>query len=431
MSSFSRRVSAAINVLRGGTYAVAIKPTKLGQGSKPKPVSFKEQVNAYFKDVALRDFVDVLSMQAVGMGFYTSCAPTEGKDAYPGAKEAKDIVDEFNQKNNIDAILQVTAREIVGAGNGIWQQFEPDKVNRVMRVPIETFEKVITNEYLGFEETEYTKSKKLKMGYQQTSTYGGKLIPPENLLHFRWNPFDASGWGSGVIRVLMEKYSWQEYNEYTKKYETRTRPSFLEIKAKLDLDLIEIFEKFAGPIEAWIAENKPLAKSIEAELQAAPKYGGRIVTGGGKVDIKSPPMEPRARFESFVDYLWNQFCLGGQTPLPKLFTTPGFTEASATAAIDIADRLIYPIQRFIKRDVEMLWRKVIVSEDSSLDPVKAAVRLNWGPPAEPDIEQLVALAPQLVKLVELKVVRPLEMRAILRDLFNLEMIEKGEPEPVE
>jgi hypothetical protein len=138
-----------------------------------------------------------------------------------------------------------------------------------------------------------------------------------------------------------------------------------------------------------------------------------------------------ARFEVFVDYLWNQFCLGGQTPLPKLFTTPGFTEASATNAIDIADRLIYPIQRFIKRDLEMLWRKVIVSKDSSLDPVKAAVRLNWGPPAEPDIEQVVALAPQLVKLVELKVVKPLEMRAILRDLFNLEMIAKGESEPVE
>jgi len=131
-----------------------------------------------------------------------------------------------------------------------------------------------------------------------------------------------------------------------------------------------------------------------------------------------------------VDYLWNQFCLGGQTPLPKLFTTPGFTEASATAAIDIADRLICPIQRFIKRDLEMLWRKVILSTDSSLDPVKAAVRLNWGPPAEPDIEQLVALAPQLVKLVELNVVKPLEMRAILRDLFNLEMIEKGTLEPV-
>jgi hypothetical protein len=58
-------------------------------------------------------------------------------------------------------------------------------------------------------------------------------------------------------------------------------------------------------------------------------------------------------------------------------------------------------------------------------------RLNWGPPAEPDIEQLVALAPQLVRLVEVNVVRPLEMRAILRDLFNLEMIEKGEPELTE
>ena len=341
-------------------------------------------------------------MQTVGMGFYTTCA---AENEYSEAAKAKDIVDEFNQKNNVDALLQVTAREIVGAGNGIWQLFEPDKVNRAMRVPIVTFDKVITNEYLGFEETDYTKKKNLKMGYQQTTTYGGKLIPPENLLDFRWNPIDASGWGCGVIRVLMEEYRWQEYNEWTSKYETRTRPSFLEIKAKLDLDLIEIFERFSGPIEAWIAENKGLAQSIESQLKTAPKYGARVITGGGKVDIKSPPMEPRARFTAFVDYLWNQFCLGGMTPLPKLFTTPGFTEASATAAIEIADRLIMPIQRFIKRDLEMLWRKVIRSTDSSLDPVKAAVRLNWGAPDVPEIE-----IADVLKAFELRAIRRDEVR---------------------
>lgn len=181
MSSFLKRVHAAFNVLKGETYAVAVQPTRLGRGTRPKPVSFQKQIEAYYKDVALRDFVDVLAMQTVGMGFYTTCAP---ESEFPEANKAKEIIDEFNQKNNVDALLQVTAREIVGAGNGIWQLFEPDKVNRVMRVPIVTFDKVITNEYLGFEETDYTKKKNLKMGYQQTTTYRGEFVTELNVERF-------------------------------------------------------------------------------------------------------------------------------------------------------------------------------------------------------------------------------------------------------
>ncbi len=394
-----KRIQAAYNILKGEAYAIAVPSAKLGTGAKPKPLNFKQQIEAYYKDTALRDFVDVLAMQAVGMGFYTTC-----DDEYEGAEKAKEIVDRFNERVNLDALLQVTAREIVGTGNGIWQLFTPDKIENVMRVPIITFDKVITNEYLGFEETEYTKKKKLKLGYQQTSTYGGQLIPPENLLHFRWNPIDDSGWGSGIIRAMLEEYSWQEYDKNTSQYVTRTRPSFLEIKAKLDLDLIEIFEKFAGPIEAWIAEKKDLAALLSAELQKTPKYGGRLVTSG-KLDIKSPPLDPRARFGDFVEYLWNQFCLGGMTPLPKLFTTPGFTEASANAAIDIADRLIMPIQRFIKRDLEALWQKVISSADSSIDPIQASIRLNWGAPELPEVQ-----ITDILKALELGAIRSDEAR---------------------
>jgi hypothetical protein len=384
------------------TYAKALKPSKEGVGEPPK-ISFKKQIKAYYKDTALRDFVDVLAMQSVGMGFYTTCA-TEKE--YLGAKEAKRIVDEFNERNNIDDLLQVTTRELIGTGNGIWQLVTPENPQGVMWIPIISFDRVFTNEFLGFEETDFVKEKKLKLGYQQTTEFGGKLIPPQNLWHFRWNPIDGSGWGCGIMRVLMEEYSWQEYNKNTGQYDTRTRPSFLEIKAKLDLDLIEIFEKFAGPLEAFVTEDKKLAEKIEAELQKMPKYGGRLVAAGkGGLDIKTPPLEPRARFGESIEYLWNQFCLGGQTPLPKLFTTPGFTEASAKAAIEIADRLIMPIQRLIKRDVERLWSKVIKAASADLDPVKASVRLNWGAPETPEI-----IAADLIHAAELNLIRPEEFR---------------------
>jgi hypothetical protein len=269
-----------------------------------------------------------------------------------------------------------------------------------------SFERVFTNEFLKFTETEFTRQKKIKLGFKQTAEYGGNLVPPDNMWFFRLNTLDGSGWGSGVMRVLLEEYSWQEYDKNTGQYTTRTRPSLLEIKAKLDLDLIEIFEKFAGPLEAYVTEDKKLAEKIEAELKTMPKYGGRLVASGkGGLDIKTPPLEPRARFGESIEYLWNQFCLGGLTPLPKLFTTPGFTEASAKAAIDIADRLILPTQRLIKRRVEGLWRKVIVAADSGLDPVKASVRLNFGAPETPEV-----IAADLIHAAELGLIRSEEFR---------------------
>jgi hypothetical protein len=80
----------------------------------------------------------------------------------------------------------------------------------------------------------------------------------------------------------------------------------------------------------------------------------------------------------------NQFYLGCETPLPRLFSTPGFTEASARAALELQDMLIDPIQRMIKRRVEREIFRVIVLQ-AGFDPVKAKIRLNWGSPESPEI----------------------------------------------
>jgi len=413
LSEYFRRLFAQI-LRRDNSYAVALK-RHAATGQKPT-ISFKKQIELYNKDWAVRDFVDVLAMQTVGMGFYTTC-----NEEYERAADAKEIVDDFNERNNIDKLLQVTAREIVGTGNAIWQLFTPEKLTRVMRVPIESFDKVVTNEYLSFEPTEWTKKEKLELGFYQTSKFGGKFIPAENLLFFRWNPIDTTGWGCGILRVLLEEYSWQELDPNTGKYVTRTRPSLIEIKAKLDLDLIEIFEKFAGPLEAWITEDRKLAEKLESQLKTVPKYGGRLVAAGkGGLDIKTPPLEPQTRYQAYVEYLWNQFCLAGQTPLPKLFTTPGFTEASANAAIDIADRLIMPLQRFIKRELELLWRKVIIAADSTIDPVEAGVRLNWGAPEVPEL-----VIADVLKAAELGVISRDEARKNLSKA-GFELLQESE-----
>jgi len=88
--------------------------------------------------------------------------------------------------------------------------------------------------------------------------------------------------------------------------------------------------------------------------------------------------------------------LGGQTPISKLLTTLGFTEASANAAIEVAERHVMSLQRFTKRIVE---REVFVPviQQAGLEPKKADCRLNWGMPEKPDVEALLPVLVQIAK----------------------------------
>jgi hypothetical protein len=102
--------------------------------------------------------------------------------------------------------------------------------------------------------------------------------------------------------------------------------------------------------------------------------------------------------------LLNQFYLGCETPLPRLFSTPGFTEASANAALELQDILIKPIQRYIKRQVERELFNIVLSQ-AGLNPSKAQARLNWSPIKTPQTNLT-----DLLKAAEQNLIRPEEFR---------------------
>jgi len=109
----------------------------------------------------------------------------------------------------------------------------------------------------------------------------------------------------------------------------------------------------------------------------------------------------------------NQVYLGGQTPIPKLLTTPGFTEASANAAIEVAERHVMALQRFIKRIVEREIFSAVIKQ-AGLDSKEADCRLNWGMPETPEIElaDVIKLA-EISATTPVQYVRPDEVRKIL------------------
>jgi hypothetical protein len=152
------------------------------------------------------------------------------------------------------------------------------------------------------------------------------------------------------------------------------------MKAKIERIMPKIFEKYAGPDVLALLERAD-GSTIQKFEQAIRNRGeeGAWLFFNGKGELQPVTIDPRARFEYYVEHLVNQFYLGCETPLPRLFSTPGFTEASANAALELQNMLIKPVQRYIKRQVEREIFGTVLAQ-AGLDAEKAQARLNWGMP---------------------------------------------------
>jgi hypothetical protein len=350
-------------------------------GEQPS-VSFQDCVNAYLKDPTCKASVDFLADQVVGAGFYTTV-----NEDYEGAAEAKSVVDEFCEHVNLDNMLQTAAKEVIATGNSFWEKIEPNNFVDLRILPLTSLSHIKRDVQGNIQ------------SYVQSATYGGKSLTSNRIIHFKWNPVDGEPFGTGVLRPLLEKMT----------ISGETRMSFLEMKARIEKMLPEIFEKYAGPDELWVFEGVSDDRLAEYQriIKSKPKAGARFVYNK-KADVKTVQIDPRTQFQTYLDHIINQVYLGGETPLPKLFTTPGFTEASAKAAIELAERKVYALQRFMKRAVEKEIFTPIVQQEG-YDPHKAGCRLNWGIPEKPQI-----VVADILRAAELQLISPIEFRGMMK-----------------
>jgi len=359
------------------------------------PIRFDDCIAAYLKDPACKALVDFLADQVVGAGFYVTV-----NERYAYAGEARRIIEEFCEEVNLDGLLQIGVREIVAAGNSFWEKVEPDSLEELRILPLTSIERIRRDQYGHV------------IGYVQSAHYGGRTLSPKRIIHFKWNPVNGEPFGTGVLRPLLEAYRLSD---------GETRMGFLEMKARMEMMLPKIFEKYAGPDELWVFEgisDKQL-EEYQRVLRSRPREGARFVYNR-PADIKTVQIDPRTQFQAYLEHILNQVYLGGETPLPKLFTTPGFTEASARAALELAERKIISLQRFVKRIVEREVFKPVL-EQAGHDPKEACVRLNWGMPEKPEISVV-----DLIKACELGLIRPEEFRSMMKKM-GWELRETVEP----
>jgi len=399
MSSILKRLTEAFSLKTRSGHASPQSATIYETPSVP----LADVLKLYERDPTCKASVDLLAASAVGMGFYTTA-----NEGYERAGEARRVVDQFNEDVNLDALLCDMARLLVACGNDFWLRITPERLRELRRLPIEAVERI---------EQSYVQDSGLKIpykveGYKLRQGYGGESLRPEAIIHWRINCLGLSGFGTGVLQVLLHSLTFQ----------SDRRPAYAWMKAKIERMMPKIFEKYAGPDVLALLEKADEAtiQKFERAIKNRSEEGAWLFYSG-KGDIKPIALDPRARFEYYVDHIINQFYLGCETPLPRLFSTPGFTEASARAALDLQGMLIKPIQRYIKRQVE---REIFdaVSAQAGFNPAEAQVRLNWGTEKAPEI-----VVADMLKAAELGLIRQEEFRKNAVK-FGWQLWEKTQPE---
>ena len=353
----------------------------------------------YERDSTCKSSVDLLAASAVGMGFYTTV-----NEKYEKASDAKAAVDRFCEDVNLDGLLNDMARRLIACGNDFWLKLKPDKLVDLVRLPVDAVEKIVMRYVDGLKIPWTADGYVLKggaNGYSEGSSEKDRTLKREAVIHWRLNSQHPNGFGVGLLQVL----------RHTLTVNADKRPSYAWMKAKIERIMPKIFEKYAGPdVLAWLPyASNDTVKKFENTVRNRSEEGNWLfytdVKGKGVPPSLLPvQIDPRARFEYYIDHIVNQFYLGCETPLPRLFSTPGFTEASANAALELQDMLIKPIQRYIKRQVEKDIFDTVLAQ-AGFNPAEAKIRLNWGSPETPEV-----VMADLIKAAEQNLIRPEEFR---------------------
>jgi hypothetical protein len=196
----------------------------------------------------------------------------------------------------------------------------------------------------------------------------------------------------------------------------------------------KIFERYGSPKRVWVFPGVLDTKRDEYKtaIEQSPPDEDLVFNPSSKdaFDIRSLDIDPRARFEGFVNYIESQYISGMQTPVIKLYTAPGFTEASANVAKAVSELKIGFLRRFLKRVVEnQIYKDLLKSYGYS--PQRNAVTLNWGVERpEVTFSDLVNLA-KISGETGIQYIKPEEFRKMVRK-FGFELEEEqvpGEPVP--
>jgi len=335
--------------------------------------------------------IDFISDVTMGLGMETTwnskyTEKTLSNNADFPNMTAKEVVDRKSEIYGLDQLKQEVVKDVVGYGNSvIWKGQEEGQRIRILPSMIDQFQ---------FDDTGL-RLKAIKTKY--------KTFQADEVIWYAYNRIGKTPIGIGILHTLGTAL----------KYGGEEREAFATIKARIQQAMTNQIEIFSAPNQMWVLPKVPdlLLKKYHAEINKLKKGKRLAFNKEGASVIQAVPERMRG-LDFYVEILWNSFYLALQTPLPKLFTTPGFTQASASAALKMGERKVFALQRYIKRMTEQEYYVPWLKEEG-LDHIQASVRLNWRMIQRPDTNVLL---PVLQRSREVGDLSQEEYRTVLAEM---------------
>lgn len=323
---------------------------------KPEKPFYKQE-EAYRKDGLLKEAIDFVVDEICGNGFYVT-GNLEYKEKLEG-KTAIEVINEFNEKVNLDEFLQILARNLYAYGNAF---ISIKDIQDFKLIPTKSISRAML------------KGKKYSL--VQTANYGAEEIRNSDFLHLRWNVDADTVLGQGIILAMLATY--------------KDTPNLLESRATMKKMLLEGLKKFGNPNELWAMPGLPDAKIQELNNQKneMDTSGERLFTNV-EAKIQTVRTERPSTYDKVIDLFETEFLLIAGNPVLRVLAVPSLPPTIGEVLKDLHQRRINLLQRILKRGIEEIWRRLL--KENLFDPVEAHIRLNFGmePVEEITIDQII------------------------------------------
>lgn len=347
------------------------------------PANLGEYEKYYKSDAEVNAAINVLADMSVGVGYFT-----EADD-----ENAKKIVDQFAEKVGLDQILLNIVKSMLIYG------FCPVEKWLVKGPPAG----VLKLKILPSRTVKVKRIRKGKvLGYKQILN-GHKIdFKVKEIVFFVYNKVGTNPYGTSIIEPIL---------------------TLVKAKEQTHKDMPKIIHRYSSPLTVWETSSdiKPLKDAV---IEREPNED--IFLGNVRKDetrFKTVEIDPRGRFTEYIQDINNNILEGLQAPL--LHYLRNATEASARTMLEVIDRHIQGIQRYVKRVVEREIFTLLINAHG----VKEVPTIHWGA-KKTGVEDLDLDG--IANLVGKRAITPLQAQKLLKKMgLPLEDEEDIPQEPVE
>jgi hypothetical protein len=313
-------------------------------------------------------------------------------------QKAKETVEQWSEKTGFRGLLFEVTKELVLCGNSFLLPEGSGENLRLYRIPLTWFRPKLD---LALDD-----SLKVRIvNYYLQAKVGPQVrevrLPAERVIHLAFNVLDPSWpWGVGLAYQLISR---------RRDMLGREAPSPFEAEAALMRALIAYLQK-AVPKRLFFfnVDKTKLIEDIRPELQEVLMDPALDYITNEKfeiIDVKAPG---DLKWE-FYDIFGNQFVAALRSPVVKLFTTPGFTEASAREATNVWELYVNALREYVEHVIETQIIPRVVGSD-------VKVEIHWGQPVRPELEFSQILTAAKADAYNAAIITREEARRMLREL---------------